>query len=259
MSERGGGDPDRWSASRATTFGIDAEAYDRARPGYPASLVDELLAPGATDVLDVGCGTGKLGRILAARGCKVLGIEPDERMAHVAWRRYGLEVDVSRFEDWDDRGRRFDLVTSAQAWHWVDQTRGAAKAASVLRHGGRLAVIWNLGQHDPAVKESLDAVYRSLAPELLGGVALGLQESGEPVAGIDDTGEFGPQDRSTHRWQQSYTTAEWLDALPTHSDHRALPPDRLRALVGAVGDVVESLGGSLTVTYSTLLITAVRR
>ncbi len=258
MSERGGGDPDRWAASRATTFGIDAEAYDRARPGYPPALIDELVGPGVTDVLDVGCGTGKLGRVLAARGCRVLGVEPDERMAHVAWRRYGMEVAVSRFEDWDDGGRRFDLVTSAQAWHWVDPHAGAVRAAAVLRHGGRLAVIWNLIRHDPEVKEALDAVYRNLAPELLGGVVLGLEESGEPLAGVDDTGAFGPQDRSTHRWRQTYSTAEWLDALPTHSDHRALPPARLRSLLGAVGDAVDGLGGSLTVTYSSVLISAVR-
>jgi SAM-dependent methyltransferase len=252
-------DPDRFGSARAKSFGDDAEAYDRSRPGYPAALVDDLLLPGVTDVLDVGCGTGKLGRLLAARGCKVLGVEPDERMAHLAWRRYGLEVDVAPFEEWHDGGRRFDLVTAAQAWHWVDPHVGAAKAAAVLRHGGRLAIIWNLVRHEPEVRAALDEVYGRLAPELLGGVALGFDDPIETVAGLDETGAFGPQDRVTHRWQQPYTTAEWLDALPTHSDHRAMPAGRRQVLVAAVGEALDSLGGLITVTYDTLLITSVRR
>ena len=71
---------------RAGSFGDDADQYDRARPTYPAPLVDDLLDDGTHDVLDVpdvGCGTGKVGRLFAARGCAVLGVEPDERMAAV--------------------------------------------------------------------------------------------------------------------------------------------------------------------------------
>ncbi|HEX7993596.1 MAG TPA: hypothetical protein VF506_06705, partial [Streptosporangiaceae bacterium] len=45
------------------TFDSAAERYDRARPDYPAELLDELvllagLRPGA-QLLEVGCGTGK--------------------------------------------------------------------------------------------------------------------------------------------------------------------------------------------------------
>jgi hypothetical protein len=41
----------------AESFGSDAERYDRARPSYPAAMVDRIVAasPGP-DVLDVGCG-----------------------------------------------------------------------------------------------------------------------------------------------------------------------------------------------------------
>jgi len=56
---------------------------------------------------------------------------------------------VAKFEDWDPVGRTFDAVIAAQAWHWVDPVAGAAKAAAVLRPGGRLAVFWNA--FDPPV------------------------------------------------------------------------------------------------------------
>ncbi|MGC1756305.1 MAG: methyltransferase domain-containing protein, partial [Trebonia sp.] len=104
----------------AESFGSDAGRYDRARPSYPGALVDRIVAasPGR-DVLDVGCGTGIAARLFQAAGCRVLGVDPDERMASVA-RQAGLEAEVTTFEDWDGAGREFDAVIAAQAWHWVD-------------------------------------------------------------------------------------------------------------------------------------------
>jgi len=122
---------------RATVFGFDAERYDRARPGYPAEMIDRLVCRRAMSVLDVGCGTGIASRAFAQRGCAVLGVEPDARMAAVA-SDDGIEVEVARFEDWDSDRRTFDVVVSAQAWHWVDPIVGPTIARNVLSEGGRL-------------------------------------------------------------------------------------------------------------------------
>ena len=69
----------------AEGFGADAGRYDRARPTYPAGLVERIVAasPGR-DVLDVGCGTGISARLFQAAGCRVLGVDPDPRMAELA-------------------------------------------------------------------------------------------------------------------------------------------------------------------------------
>jgi SAM-dependent methyltransferase len=125
--------------ARAESFGTHAELYDRTRPHYPDAMVERIVAliPGL-EVLDVGCGTGKEARQFRAAGCEVLGVEPDARMADFA-RRYGLEVQVATFEDWDPAGRGFDVVVAGQSWHWVDPLAGAAKASRVLRPDGLLA------------------------------------------------------------------------------------------------------------------------
>ena len=124
----------------AESFGSDAERYDRARPRYPEAMVRQVVAasPGM-DVLDVGCGTGIAARQFKAAGCRVLGVDPDARMADLA-RQFGVEVEVSAFESWDSGGREFDAVVAGQAWHWVDPVAGAAQAARALRPRGRLAV-----------------------------------------------------------------------------------------------------------------------
>ena len=73
--------------ARALSFGAAAEQYDRARPSYPPELVDDLVALGPRDVLEVGCGTGKASELFVGRVPRLLAIEPDSRMAAVAWRK----------------------------------------------------------------------------------------------------------------------------------------------------------------------------
>ena len=102
----------------AESFGSDAGRYDRARPRYPDAMVDRIVAGAPRsgrnpDILDVGCGTGIVARQFQAAGGRVLGVDPDARMADLA-RRYGLEVEVSTFEAWDSAGRAFDAVVSGQ-------------------------------------------------------------------------------------------------------------------------------------------------
>lgn len=258
---------------RAESFGADADRYDRARPTYPSALITAVVgdAPARLRVLDVGCGTGIAARLFAARGAEVLGVEVDPRMVAVA-RRQGTAVEVGRFEEWDPAGRRFDRVTAAQAWHWVDPVAGAAKAASVLRPGGRLCVFWNGADSGP-LSDAFDEVYRRLAPDLDGySVLLGGTRRSHGVAhrshgeadsaemeGIRRSGAFTEPSVQRFRWTRTYTRDEWLDQLPTHSDHARLDPADLQALLGELAGVIDGAGGSFPLTYSTVLVSATVR
>jgi SAM-dependent methyltransferase len=246
---------------RAESFGRDADRYDRIRPSYPAELVAELLADTSGDVLDVGCGTGIAGALFAAAGRTVLGVEPDERMARLA-RRRGLRVEVASFERWEPGERRFGLLVSGQAWHWVDPVAGAAKAAGVLSGGGRIGLFWNVVRLSPEVRETLAEAYRAHEPELertthmLGNADGRLELTRE---GLLATGRFTPPQRRTWSWTRRATTAAWREQLATHSDHLRLPAARREALLTAVGEAIERRGGAIEIGYETQLITARRR
>jgi SAM-dependent methyltransferase len=247
---------------RAERFGEEAERYDRARPGYPQALVDDLMAESPRTVLDVGCGTGKAGQLLVERGCRVLGLEPDPRMAAVAARR-GIDGERSTFEAWGPAGRMFDLLIAAQSWHWVDPAVGPAKAGTVLRPGGRIALFWTLFKHDTESQAVLAEIYRRVEPSLSedSGVLGTVKRGGASlhIAQLAATGMFEKPRMRLYGWDRSYTTKEWLDQLPTHSDHRLLGPERLTALVSAVGAAIdERLGGSLHLRFEVWMITARR-
>ena len=246
---------------RAESFGNVAELYDRARPSYPPALVDALLAGEPHAVLDIACGTGIAGALLAARGCEVLGVELDARMAELA-RARGLIVEVAAFEAWEPAGRSFELAICAQAWHWLQPRAALAKAAAALRSGAQLAMFWNFGDPPADVAARLDPVYAELEPELQGrSVLLGHREGRieGALGAISHEHDFERARTREFAWSRRYTTAAWLDVLRTHSDHQTLPPERLQRLLDAVARELDALGGSFELPYTTKLVSARRR
>ncbi len=248
----------------AESFGSDPERYDRARPRYPDVLIERIVAaaPGGL-VLDVGVGTGIVARQFQAAGCQVLGVDPDARLAEFA-RQRGVEVEVSTFEAWEAGGREFDAVVSGESWHWVDPATGAAKAAEVLRPGGRLAVFWNTGKPPADLDQAFAEVYRRVLPQsLVAGLGRGSIEAAHSAMcaraadGMRASGAFDQPEQWRFEWAQSYTRAEWLDALQTSGG--AIPESHLADLLTAVGDAIDAVGGSFNMSYVTFAVTAVRR
>ena len=269
-SEAGAGGYDRARASHlqrriAEGFGADAGRYDRARPAYPADLVGRIIAasPGR-DVIDVGCGTGISARLFQAAGCRVLGVEPDPRMAELATRG-GTEVEVAKFEDWDPAGRTFDAVIAAQAWHWVDPVAGAAKAAAVLRPGGRLAVFWNAFDPPDDLREAFGEVFRRVLPDAPSSgfwdrPAVDAYRAGcARVADvIRQTGAFGEPEEWLSYWERPYTRAGWLDLVRTTGGFTRYPEAIQAELLDGLGAAVDAAGGTFTLSGTTIAATAAR-
>lgn len=235
--------------ARAESFGAAAEAYDRRRKPPPAALIDDLAALEPGRVLDVGCGTGKAAVALAERGLAVLGVEPDERMAAIA-RRHGIDVEVATFEAWQDDGRRFDLLTFAESWHWIDPGAGVEKAARVLRTGGTIARIRGHCVLDGTVIDALDVVYREYAPEVAQvwrPVADQTLLHGGPAESelFTADGAFHSLQTRTYRWERVVTAEEWIAGIATVSDHQRLGPNRLAPLLRELRQAIERLGGTI--------------
>jgi SAM-dependent methyltransferase len=247
----------------AESFGADAERYDRTRPRYPTAVIDAIVAPGR-HVLDVGCGTGIASRQFQAAGCTVLGVDVDARMAEWA-RRRGLDVEVGTFETWDPAGRAFDAVVAGQTWHWIDPVAGAAKAAEVLRPGGRLAVFWNAHQPPAELAEAIAAVYARVLPDSPMAAAATTSAAdayaimaGKAADGIRAAGGFDEPEQWRHEWEHVYTRDGWLDQVPTHGGHSLLPARQLDAILTGIGAAVDALGGSFPMHYTTVTVTALR-
>jgi SAM-dependent methyltransferase len=138
------------NTEHALSFGQAASDYEKGRPGYPREAVDWLIArAGAAapvhDAVDVGAGTGKFTTSLVAHGLAVTAVEPDTGMLsrlavnHPSVAALSGSAEAIPLED-----ASADLVTFAQAWHWVDVPAASAEVARVLRPTGALGLVWNI-------------------------------------------------------------------------------------------------------------------
>jgi SAM-dependent methyltransferase len=134
-------DPARWVFNRLA-------ADYRARPGYPAAVIERLHAaagrPGAR-VADLGAGTGHLAIPLARLGARVHAVEPARAMLDaLAADAAGAGEVVPVHAAAEETGlppASFDLVVLADAVQWLDPDRTGREIARLLAPGGALAVV----------------------------------------------------------------------------------------------------------------------
>lgn len=237
---------------RALVFGEDAVSYDRARPSYPQPAIDHMLGlVDATRVVEIGAGTGKATVDVARPGIGLTCLEPSPEMAAVlrAKALAGVEVVVSRFEDWDGPAGDVDLIFAAQSWHWVDRARGYERARSLLRPGGAIALMWNI----PANRYSEhEEAYLTHAPQLLeeGDDRIDRRDHHDWLADLRSAG-FADIARFTHNWSAELGASSVRALYATYSDHMMLPePDRT-ALLAALEESVRAAGGVASIRYRT--------
>jgi SAM-dependent methyltransferase len=234
---------------RANSFGGEAPAYDAHRPRYPDGMIDELLTQGARLVLDVGAGTGIASQQFAERGADVLAVEPDARMAAVA-RLKGIPIELATFERWEPAGRSFDLVVFAASFHWVDPAVALPKVRTVLRAGGRLALLWNRLVPTSPTREDFAAIYGDYMDADATPAHHDLADLVATLSAHGYTVEHHIYPLGFH-----YTRDQWLDYAFTHSNHLILPAaqaaelrERLADRIGAEG---VTLGGDALVIVAT--------
>ncbi|KMO30320.1 SAM-dependent methyltransferase [Methylobacterium tarhaniae] len=130
-------------------FAAGAGTYARGRPDYPAALGAWLrdalrLGPGRS-VADLGAGTGKFTRLLAATGADVTAIEPVDAMrAQLAASLPGVTAHAGSAEAMPLEEASLDALVCAQAFHWFSTRAALAEIRRVLKVGGRLGLVWNV-------------------------------------------------------------------------------------------------------------------
>ncbi len=140
----------------AKAFGRISDLYDSARTGYPAPLIDDILAYAdagtGAKLFDIGCGTGQATLAFSQRGYTILGVDASPEMIEVAVRKCAAFPNASfattSFEEAEIPPESFDIILSGMAWHWLDPKTAYQKAFALLRHHGTLALFWSHQQKE---------------------------------------------------------------------------------------------------------------
>ena len=222
--------------TEARGFDRAADAYERARPGYPpqtvAWLAERLDLRAGRTVVDLAAGTGKLTRALVATGARVVAVEPLDEMKRV------LEDAVPEAEALQGTAEAMplpdasaDAVTVAAAFHWFDVPRALEEIARVLRPGGGLGLVWNRRDSRAPIHQKLDEL---LEPHSIPLVWIG----GFDVEDHFPADGFGPLEQAEFTFEQRFDADGLVDRIASIS-YVALLPDAERATlleqVGALG------------------------
>jgi SAM-dependent methyltransferase len=197
-------------------FGNSAVDYAAYRPAFDPRLFErlQLLGVGLADqlILDVGAGTGLLGRGLTNGGARVVECDASIELL----RQAGGDARVAgRAEALPFAETRFDAVTAGQCWHWFDRRVAPLEIRRVLRPGGRLAIVYQtylpLAGNVAAASEALILRYRPQWPHA-GGVGI----NGQALKDMQSAG-FTEIESFSFDVDVPYTKAAWRGFMRTCS------------------------------------------
>ena len=213
----------------AAGFGSAAEVYERARPSYPPEAIDWLLmrtGVGEGDtIVDLGAGTGKLTRLLAPSGARVVAIEPVPEMRALI---DAGEVREGTAEAIPLGNATAALVTVAQAFHWFDLDRALPEIHLVLQPGGCLALVWNMRDLDDPVQRGVEDLLAPLRGRLTA------QREGKWRAPLAASALFGDPETAEFRYEQQFTADDLVDRVASTSFVAAMADDERRPLLDRV-------------------------
>jgi len=259
---------------RRLAFDEDAALYDRARPGYPDALFDDIVAlallPPDGRVLEIGCGTGQATGAFARRGYHVRCVELGANLAALARRNLAaypkVEIVVGAFESVPLEDGMYDLVAAASAFHWIDPAIRNRKAARILNSRGSIALFRNTHVATEASADFFQAVqevYRRDAPSLAAAFRGLSHPAAAPTPGqaeIGATGLFEEAAVRTYAWESNYDSTQYVALLDTYSDHRGLDAETRERLLHGIGELIERrFGGRIVKEYLAILYLARRR
>jgi SAM-dependent methyltransferase len=247
-----------------SAFGIDAQAYDEARSGYPTELFDLLASRTVPEprVAEIGSGTG-----LASAGLFGLSpvqltmIEPDPRLCTFLEQRFAspeTRIICAPFPEVDIEGK-FDLIVCAAAFHWMEPVPALAKVRSLLAPGGVWAMWWNSYFGHGEADAFADKVSRLLfdkgvvMPPSYRGAKHYAFDSEHHISTLRDAG-FSENEHVVFRTPRAFTPSEARELYQSFSFIRVLPNiDQMTILERIAAIVEDEFGGSAPSLYATSL------
>jgi SAM-dependent methyltransferase len=217
-----------------------AEIYHGIRPSYPPPMFDELfrLLPSRPAILEVGPGTGQATRDLLSRGANVYAVEIGPAMAaklREVLPSPALTVVVGDFEEVDIEEHGFDAVFSATAFHWISPKAQVDRPASVLKPGGRVAIV-DLNQvsspEDKGFFAAAQPIHERYGEGHTGPPAPERNAVDPPIhRALRDDRRFSDVEFRTYDWDQTYSAAEYRKLMLSNSGTQMMTPLARRGLI----------------------------
>lgn len=246
------------------TFNNVVTMYDAARPTYPAELlkaVKEFAGKASfMEGLEIGAGTGQATDLFRDAIETLDIVEVGDKQVEFLAEKYKSEnVNVYKayFENFES-AKKYDLIFSATAFHWVDENIGYPKAWNMLTEDGVMAVFWHMSSvtyHDTGIFVGLDKIKKKYLPN----EALGFDKDGiegvrqRRISQIQSGNCFGVPIVKEYRWIDMYDSDRYSLLLESYSSTQTLDDTSRNDYLAEVRDYINSNGGVVEMPQHVML------
>jgi hypothetical protein len=150
-------------------FSQVAEKYQAYRPQYPPSLIRYVLAHASAreNAWDAATGNGQAASLIAPHVARVYATDYSQRQISLAKPDPRITYSVCPAEHTDFPDHFFDLITVAQAYHWLDFDAFAREVRRIARVGALIAV-WGYGLVESSDRRISDIIEKFYGVTLKG-------------------------------------------------------------------------------------------
>jgi SAM-dependent methyltransferase len=254
----------KFDIKRGGLFESSALDYDQFRPGYPSAIISEVVSlsslRSSSRLLEIGCGTGKATVCFAPRGYMIDCVDPGKKLVGFARRNCRawpqVNFQIGKFEDVVFEANSFDLIYSAQAFHWVDPEIRMKKVARLLKPGGSFALLQNFPgkEVDPTIEIISAAVQKESDGKMKPWDYF--ENLAKLKDEIESAGIFDEASIVRHRWTQQFSAESYAGLFRTYSDFLSLPKSVQRRIALKMREIINGNGGRVTRSYDSILIHA---
>ncbi len=247
------------------TFAGVVQDYEYSRPGYPIKLKRDICSFANLEedaqLLEVGAGTGQATNLFLDVAASLELIEVSDEQVEFLKQKYSgqpqVAVHKAYFEEYVSE-KKYDLIYSATAFHWIKSDVGYPKAYEMLKDGGTLAVFWHMSSvthYEGGVFEGLNEIRRKYFPE----EALGYDEGGihqvvtKRVAQIQSGGCFGEPRIKEYWWVDTYDAERYAALVNTYSSTQSLKEDVRQQYLQEIKAHIEAQGGKVELPQLVIL------
>lgn len=239
-----------------TTFNTVFAEYDAWRPTYVFELYEDIFSAkeinSASNVLEIGIGTGQATLPILDKGCSVTAIELGDKLAEYTKQKFSdyknFNIINTAFQDFECPSHSFDLIFSASAFHWIPEEIGYTNVCKMLKSGGIFARFANHPYKDKEREEMHDAIQKIYAIYMPGS-SIGEEYSEENAknrAEISKKYGFIDIDYKLYHRTRTFTAKEYISLLGTYSDHIAIEEQKRAQFFGEIQNVIEKFGSKIT-------------
>ncbi len=235
------------------SFSSISDEYDKNRIDYPEELIDFIISKikDKSNILEIGAGTGIASEMFAKKGFSLSLVEPSKNLLDIAKKKlqsYKMAYFNDSFENVNLPENSFDLVFSAQAFHWIDPDIGFQKVYDLMKNDGYFTVFWNVYHNDGSkLLREVKALYDNHCPDFNMGRAAEIIES------LRASDLFRNSEKKQYQREVVIGKSRYFEMVKTYSWVASLSPEKKELFVEELDDILSKYEEKIKVPYETLM------